>query len=64
MLCVCGWVVFVNLKVACKHEEAYEEYILLLKLIIYLFISFTKHVDIFRQFFSNMLVFTRTANTG
>ena len=35
------FIIFLNSKVAGKYEEAYEEYILLLKLRIYLLISFT-----------------------
>ena len=40
-----------NSKVAGKYDNAYEEYILLIKLIIYLLISFTQHVDNVRHFF-------------
>ena len=38
-------------EIAGKYEDSYEEYMLLLKLGIYLLISFIQHVDFFRQFF-------------
>ena len=46
---LCFIIIFVNLKVVGKYDDGCEEYTLVLKLRIYLFISFTQHIDIFWQ---------------
>ena len=44
------FIIVLNSKVVGKYEDTYEEYTLLLKLRIYLPISFTQRLKVFRHF--------------